>query len=125
MSLKGIHCGLVKFFLGADIVQISPENASFFKYSTHYLTRTLVLKLRSNTSNDRGDSRTICSPFLFCFYKYTTRRSTNTSHYYIRMNLITSGYIKKHFLSVVTPAFSLCFSLCLLTHSVVFIQTCV
>lgn len=38
----GIHSGLVKFFLGVDIVHRSPENTSFFKYSTHYLTRTLV-----------------------------------------------------------------------------------
>lgn len=108
-SLKGTHSGLVKFLSGADIVQINSESASFFKYSTHYWT--LVQSWGETRHTTRGMSRVQYAVLFF---------SAFTNHYYIQMNLITSGYIKKHFLPVVTPAFSL-----FLSHSVVFTQTCV
>lgn len=106
-SLKGTHSGLVKFLSGADIVQINSESASFFKYSTHYWTL-----VQSWGETRQGE----CLVYSMQSFSFLLLQIIITFKW-ISLHQVT---LKKHFLPVVTPAFSL-----FLSHSVVFTQTCV
>ena len=65
--LMGTDSGPAKFFVGVDIVGKS-RKCLFFKYSTHYLTRTLIQSWGQTHPTEKGMSRVQYAVLFFSVF---------------------------------------------------------